>query len=142
MRTAAYTVHVARRPIPALGHPLIDRQHRRLERLSLALHAAAVHGRPALALLSSLLRDTIRHFASEERLMRVHGYREALGHISLHQGVVAEMERLQALLRQGVPLHRKHTAMIGDWLEHHVSEADRNLVAFITSRVSGAAAGR
>ncbi len=120
-----------RRPLLVLGYALIDRQHRRLEQGANRLHGAVTRDRPALDLLSGLLRDTSRHFATEERLMRKHGYPESSGHRALHQGVLGEMQRLQSLLRKGLPMHRKHAAMIGDWLEHHVSEADRNLVGFL-----------
>ena len=106
------------------------------------LHTAVLRDRPTLALLSVLMRDTSRHFSTEERLMRVHGYPESAGHHALHQGVLNEMLRLQTQRRRGLPMHRKHAAMIADWLEHHVSEADRNLVTFLKRLITAAAAGR
>lgn len=122
------------RRLPDLGHDLIDRQHRRLDALTRRLHAALAAGRPARALLTRLLRDTRRHFASEERLMRAAGYPEQRGHVALHDGVVSDMLRIRRLLAAGLPVHRKEAARLNEWLEHHVSEADRNLVAYLGRR--------
>ncbi len=117
-----------RSSLPLLGHALIDRQHARLFATARALHAAVVHGRPARALLTRLLRDTQRHFLSEDRLMRLVDYADEAGHRALHDGVLSEMLRMRQLLAEGLPLHRKHAAQILDWLEHHTAEADRRLV--------------
>lgn len=120
-----------RRRVPALGHALIDRQHARLDELGQRLHAAVVGDRPARALLSLLMLQTRRHFDSEERLMRRYGYPDLPGHITLHEGVLNDMRRMREVLRSGLPVHRKHTLQFTEWLDHHVSEADRNLVAFL-----------
>lgn len=117
-----------RSSLPLLGHALIDRQHARLFANARALHAAVVHGAPARALLSRLLRDTQRHFASEDRLMRLVDYADEAGHRGLHDGVLSEMLRMRRILSDGLPLHRKHADQILDWLEHHTAEADRRLV--------------
>lgn len=120
--------------VPPLGHALIDRQHARLVAGALALHAAVVHGRPACALLTRLLRDTRRHFASEDRLMAAVAYADAAGHRGLHDGVITEMLRMRRILAEGLPLHRKHAAQILDWLAHHTDEADRHLVECLRQR--------
>jgi hemerythrin len=125
-----------RRRVPALGHPLIDRQHARLDDLGRRLHAAVIEDRPVRALLGQLILQTRRHFDSEERLMRQFGYPDMAGHVSLHQGVINDMHRMRETLRSGLPVHRKHTVHFTDWLDHHVSEADRNLVAFLTRRTT------
>lgn len=125
-----------RRRVPALGHALIDRQHARLDDLGRRLHAAVVGDRPVRTLLGQLLLQTRRHFDTEERLMRLHGYPEMTGHVVLHQGVLNDMQRMRDTLRSGLPVHRKHTVHFTDWLDHHVSEADRNLVAFLTARAT------
>jgi hemerythrin-like metal-binding protein len=117
-----------RTSLPLLGHLLIDRQHARLFTTARALHAAVVHGRPARALMTRLLRDTQRHFISEDRLMRLVNYADEAGHRALHEGVLSEMLRMRQILAEGLPLHRKHAAQILDWLEHHTAEADRHLV--------------
>ncbi len=114
--------------LPRLGHALIDRQHVRLAATAGALHAAAQRGRPARALLGRLIRDTRRHFASEDRLMRQVGYAEEAGHRALHDGVIAEMLRMRAMLAEGRALHTKHADLVIEWLRHHTAEADRNLV--------------
>jgi hemerythrin len=122
------------RRIPILGHALIDRQHARLDDLGRRLHAAVVAGRPAGPLLSMLLLQTRRHFASEERLMAIYGYPDLAGHVALHEGVINDMLRMRDILRSGLPVHRKYTMHFSDWLEHHATEADRNLAVFLASR--------
>lgn len=125
-----------RRRVPTLGHPLIDRQHARLDELGRHLHTAVVEDRPVRALLSQLILQTRRHFDSEERLMLLYGYPDMAGHVILHQGVLNDMQRMRETLRSGLPVHRKHTVQFTDWLDHHVSEADRNLVAFLSARAT------
>ncbi len=119
--------------VPVLGHVLIDRQHQRIEQLIRDLDAAVLAEEPVSGLLGQLLRATRRHFTSEDRLMRISGYRDAGGHQALHRRVVEEMARLHAGLSDGLPMHRKHVAQMGEWLEHHASEADRNLVAWLAT---------
>jgi hemerythrin-like metal-binding protein len=116
-----------------LGHPLIDRQHRQLERLSRALARLSQRGMPCRSALTAYLRATRRHFATEERLMAAHRYADAAGHKALHDGVLTEMERLRTQLPRGATLHERQAAALGEWLEHHISEADRNLAAFLSA---------
>jgi len=115
--------------VPPLGHALIDRQHARLVADIVALHSAATKGRPARALLGRLIRDTRRHFLSEDRLMASVAYHDEAGHRKLHDGVMNEMLRMREILAGGLPLHRKHAAQILEWLSHHTDEADRHLVS-------------
>lgn len=120
--------------VPRLGHALIDRQHARLAAEARVLIAAVRRGRPARAALGVLIRDTRRHFASEDRLMRLVGYADEAGHRSLHEGVITEMLRLRDQLAAGRPLHPRHAEQILEWLLHHTAEADRNLVARLARR--------
>lgn len=116
--------------IPRLGHDLIDRQHRRLLALGRQLIAAVGHGR-GLGELGEQLRATRRHFASEDRLMLRYRYPDITGHRALHDGVIADMIRLQTQLRQGGSVHRKCATPVIEWLAHHTDAADRNLVAHL-----------
>lgn len=119
---------------PRLGFALIDRQHARIAAEVRVLHAAVKHGRPACAALGRLIRDSGRHFATEDRLMRLVGYAEEAGHRALHEGVMSEMLRMRAMLLAGQPLHPRHAEQIFEWLLHHTAEADRNLVARLARR--------
>ncbi len=117
--------------VSTLGHDLIDRQHRRLVALIRELHAAARRNQPVRGLMGRLIRDTRRHFASEDRLMRASDYADRMGHLTLHRMVLQDMQRFQATLASGLPLHARQSAQIGDWLAHHADAADRNLVAWL-----------
>lgn len=119
------------RRLPALGHALIDRQHRQLAVLGSALTRAVARDRRVAGALGALLRATRRHFASEERLMRARAYPELAGHRALHNGVLVEMAALRAQLARRTPVHPRQAARFAEWLDHHISEADRNLVAFL-----------
>lgn len=114
-------------PIPVLGHPLIDRQHRRIVEAARAFLAAARLGR-GLPELGILVRVTRRNFASEERLMSRAGYPTATGHRGLHASVLADMDGIRARLRHGETIHRQHALLTISWLAHHADEADRRLV--------------
>jgi hemerythrin len=129
----AYAAPV-RRTLPLLGHALIDRQHLRLAELAGALHERVMRNRPASAAMRELQRATRRHFATEERLMRTTGYPETAGHTALHDGVIAEMAALSATVAKGLPLHRKQSRAIEEWLDHHVSAADENLVRHLLAQ--------
>ena len=120
--------------VPRLGHALIDRQHARLAAEVRGLRAAVQAGRPARAALGRLIRDTRRHFASEDRLMRLVGYADEAGHRGLHEGVMGEMLRVRAMLEAGQPLHPRHAEQFLEWLLHHTAEADRNLVGRLARR--------
>lgn len=116
--------------VATLGHPLIDRQHRRLVELSTCLLAATRRG-GGLGELGALLRATARHFASEDRLMRLSRYPEIAGHRGLHDGVLRDMRRMQGFLRGGGVAHPAYTQQVVAWLRHHTDAADRNLVAHL-----------
>lgn len=120
-----------RRHLPRLGHPLFDRQHARLADDTRALIAALRRGAAGRCLLSRLIRDSRRHFASEERLMRqlAERYPEAEGHRALHRGLLEDMLRLRATLAGGGCLHHRHGQLLFEALAHHADAADRNLVA-------------
>lgn len=118
--------------VPRLGHPLIDRQHRRIEAVGRRMMRAAAAGH-GLAELGELMRVTERHFATEERLMQGIAYPEMAGHRALHQGVLADMRRMRIQLRRGLPLHHKLVIQVVDWLGHHADAADRNLVEHLNA---------
>ena len=120
--------------VPRLGHALIDRQHARLAAAARDLHVLVKRGRPARAVLGGLIRNTRRHFATEDRLMRLVGYADEAGHRALHQGVMSEMLRMRGLLEEGGSLHPRHAEQILEWLLHHTAEADRNLVSRLARR--------
>ena len=120
--------------VPRLGYALIDRQHARLAAEVRVLLIAVKRGRPARSALGRLIRDTRRHFASEDRLMRLVGYADEAGHRALHEGVMSEMLRMRAMLAAGQQLHPRHAEQILEWLLHHTAEADRNLVARLARR--------
>jgi hemerythrin len=120
--------------VPRLGHALIDRQHARLAADVRVLRTALARGRPARTALGRLIRDTRRHFATEDRLMRRVGYADEAGHRALHEGVMGEMLRMRAALAAGRHLHPRHAEQVVAWLMHHAAEADRKLVARLARR--------
>lgn len=119
--------------IARLGHPLLDRQHRRMAEQARDFIAAARRGR-GLGELGRLIRTTERHFITEDRLMVGQRYPERRGHNALHTGVMNDMLRMHGELRDGRAVHRELAAQAMVWLAHHTDEADRNLVAFLARR--------
>ena len=128
---AAYVAYLVRFRLARLGHPLLDRQHARLAEDTCALVRALELDRSPCQEISRLIRDTQRHFDSEDRLMRSCPYpdADAAGHRALHDTLMGEMLGMRRTIAKGLPLHPKQAAQVLDWLTHHTAEADRNLVA-------------
>lgn len=68
--------------------------------------------------------------------MRRLRYPEMAGHVALHDGVIADMLRVRGILKSGLPVHRRQAEQMHEWLAHHASEADRNLVVQLMRRPS------
>jgi hemerythrin len=122
-----------------LGVPALDAQHRelvaRVGRVSAAIDRAPAE---VAALLDFLGEYALSHFATEERLMALHGYPEAAQ--ATHRGVHEDFVRAFSGLRYDLDVEgvtegiarRIRSWMVG-WLLEHIQGMDHALAMWIRS---------
>ena len=124
----------------SVGFVTIDQQHKRLFELADELHKAMIAGKSKEILgrtLSGLISYTKGHFATEEGLMRKHGYPEYTKHKAAHDALAAkvakyEQDFLAGRRTVGVDL----LPFLRDWLTHHIGETDRKVAEFLNAKAA------
>lgn len=124
-----------------LGVREIDNQHAELVRLANELSEAmqAGHGRDVLhALFRSLVDYTVKHFATEERLMRMHAYPQHRAHAHEHE----ELKKTVSALQRKVEEHKlsitvETLTFLRNWLVNHILKTDKHLAEYLTARNLG-----
>ena len=122
-----------------LGVPAIDAQHRELvARVGSVVSAVGARPTEVGGLLDFLGEYALSHFATEERLMGLHGYPEsaAASHRAAHQDFVRAFAGLRYHLEaEGVTrgiTERIQSWMVG-WLMEHILGMDHALAMWIRS---------
>jgi hemerythrin len=132
-------------PELAVGVEAIDEQHRELfRRTEVFLQAAqaSAEGRELLRLLGYLGEYVVTHFEAEEALMAELAYPSAAAHTAEHARFTREFVRMRDGFARAGPdaeLVARVRREVCDWVIRHVTEADRQLAAFV--RGSGERAG-
>jgi hemerythrin len=123
--------------LPQLGIELLDTQHAELFQLVDQL-SRALKGRPkpgalteTLALLS---QRTIKHFQTEEGLMKEAGYPGLADHAAEHNRLILQVRALQYAYGKGESITRATPGFLADWFDHHIKEADMGYVPFVGGR--------
>lgn len=121
----------------AVGHPLIDTQHRSLfDRFGAFVDACDQRRGPEqLRELFGFLDDYVQgHFGEEEALMARHGYPELARHQAEHRRFIDQLAALKRELESAGPtvqvLIRTNKALIY-WLTEHIREVDIRLAGFL-----------
>jgi hemerythrin-like metal-binding protein len=118
-----------------LGHPQIDRQHASLFEAVNQLHDAMRAGNSSQELgriLAFLRTYTIEHFQMEEAFMRDTGYAGLEAHRTEHDKLIHQVEDLEQKHAAGsMTISLTVMTFLRTWLEHHISEEDRKLVAHL-----------
>ncbi len=117
----------------AVGHPVIDEQHRKLfdaaNRLFDAMKAG--NGREVVSPLLNFLADYVdKHFKAEEALMASSGDPDTWRHQGEHQAFVATFQKLAAQYERegaGPVLSIQLQRTVSDWLMDHILKVDRRL---------------
>lgn len=121
-----------------LGHDRIDGQHAALFETVNQLHEALRIGssRQELARILAFLRTyTVEHFQTEEAFMRDTDYPGVAAHTAEHDGLVRQVKELEEKHAAGsMTLSLTVMTFLKDWLEHHIGEVDRRLVAHLNTR--------
>jgi hemerythrin len=117
------------------GHRIVDRHHQELFQLVNALNDAilAKQGRDVLdKCLDALAQYVAKHFAAEEGLMQQAGYPEMAAHQAEHRKLTAEATKLITDYKSGALTLSATLAMfLVNWLNRHIREVDRRMVAYV-----------
>jgi hemerythrin len=125
-----------------LGHADIDAQHMRMFLLAQRVVDSLVEkscGKVAVGAeeLQALIDFTGEHFAFEEDLMRSSGYPGAGWHAKYHASLLVELE---TYCRKVQKSHISNAVVLVkylfDWLHQHIDTVDRELVVWLSDRMS------
>lgn len=116
-------------PMLEVGVKEIDTQHRKLVDLANELSDAQVAGKAKDVLgktLSELVRYTVTHFSTEERLMDQHKYPAAADHKQQHKDLVKTVSDFKAKFDKGdAALSLEIMHFLRDWLTKHIMSTDK-----------------
>jgi hemerythrin len=114
-----------------LGIQQIDEQHKKLVQLVNKLNDAMVagHGRDAIGpTLTELVKYTQYHFATEERLMKLHGYEHSAEHKAEHAKLLRDVGDFKVRFDAGNSmLSIELLRFLRDWLFGHIAGSDMKL---------------
>lgn len=106
----------------------IDNQHRELVNILNRLFIAVSRreGDKVIAgILDALMSYTQTHFALEERLMRLAGYKDIEAHIEEHRKLLSQLDRLcKKYLLDEKPIHFEMLSFLKVWLREHIRGVD------------------
>ena len=129
-------------PDYAVGIEEIDREHRRLFKLTGRVHQAmlAGKGRQILeSLLISLVNYTSYHFAHEEQVMERTGYPDLRMHRIQHEDLRSRVAAMQDRWASGeVMMTPEVTQFLMEWLKIHTTTSDRRIGEFLDGAHTGA----
>jgi len=126
-------------PVLAVGHELIDGQHKELFRRFDALVTALQQAdRAAVGQLFDFLAEYVAtHFEEEERLMQSTGYPAYSTHRAAHERFArdyADLRRLYDVAGPSAAVTVKTQTWIFDWLKAHISGTDVKLAEWLRTR--------
>jgi hemerythrin len=116
-------------PALAVGVKEIDDQHKKLidlvNQLNDAMHAG--QGKDKLGpVLAELVRYTVYHFGTEERLMAQHSYEFSAGHKAEHKKLVEDVGTFKAKFDAGnAMISTEIMNFLRDWLSKHIMQTDK-----------------
>ena len=120
------------------GHPDIDADHQVLVRTVNELSSAMMQskGREVLgAILDTLARYTVEHFAREERIWEQGGLPSLDGHRQLHADLAGKVQRFITDFHGGrAALSMEMMAFLREWLVDHVFKSDKAGARLIAER--------
>jgi len=107
----------------------IDAQHQNLFAIGRELYAAmnAGQGKSVVAkILDRLIQYTVVHFAHEERLMKVHNYKDYAAHKAEHDALTRQVLQFQRDFQNGrAAMSIQLLQFLKDWLSHHINGSDK-----------------
>jgi len=118
-------------PIARINHPQLDATHRHLAEFALQLNSATEEEFPARFL--SLLGQLEEHFAHEEYLMELNGFRHAAEHKEDHRQLLREVRQL---IQRRQPFARAYVKeRLPERLNLHITRMD-SMLAFALNQAN------
>ncbi len=118
-------------PMLSVGVKEIDEQHQRLIALVNELNDAMQSGQGKAklgAVLGELVRYTVYHFGTEERLMEKHHYELTIAHRAEHRKLVEDVGAFKAKFESGnAMISAELMNFLRDWLSRHILGTDKKL---------------
>ena len=122
----------------SVGHEVVDGQHKKLVGLINTLHNIGDGPNAATeveAVLDELIRYTVYHFGTEERLFAEHGYPRAADHAAIHKHLIGDVSAQVKLLQGGDrAMREKLLVFLVDWLKDHILGEDTLFRKFLASQ--------
>jgi hemerythrin-like metal-binding protein len=124
----------------SIGVPSVDAQHQELVKVFNELQDAMREGKGSEKILPTLQflgEYALKHFSTEESLMRIHRYPGYEEHRAAHDAFKADFGRL--LKETESTKHRLAKTMavssgLLDWLFTHIKQVDKELGAFLVTK--------
>jgi len=117
---------------------IIDQQHKKLIDLLNALYDG-LRAQKAKDIVGRILGDLVSytevHFATEERLMKTHGYTGYLQHKVEHDSLTKKVVDFQKEFNEGktsIPVELMQ--FLRDWLSNHILGSDKRYSSFFQSK--------
>ncbi|HEX8964288.1 MAG TPA: bacteriohemerythrin [Rhodocyclaceae bacterium] len=116
-------------PMLSTGVQEIDDQHKKLidlvNKLNDAMHAG--QGKEALgSVLGELVKYTVYHFGTEERLMGQHKYAESAAHMAEHKKLIQDVSAFKTKFDGGnAMISTELMNFLRDWLSKHIMQTDK-----------------
>jgi len=116
----------------SVGVEVLDEQHRKLiDLINEAYVAIQKHDEPAMADLIDRMRDyALKHFATEERLLKEHGYPELAAHKFQHAKFNSDVDEFKKKLFEKTNLSQIFV-FLSRWLTMHIMEEDRKYTPYM-----------
>jgi len=115
-----------------------DDQHKKLIDMVNELHDAMKVGKGKDVLekiLAGLIQYTVTHFASEERLMKLHNYPGFEQHKKEHNLLSLQVNDVQKKYHEGnAALSQSVMIFLKEWLQNHIQGTDKNYAPFLNSK--------
>ena len=118
------------------GITVIDTQHKELFEAINAFADSFKSGTSSSQVkesLAFLLKYTIEHFETEEKLMREMCYPRLAEHAAAHAELAQESLDLATSVKNGNFVTMDVAVFVADWLLHHIYNMDMDYVAFARS---------
>jgi hemerythrin len=115
-----------------------DDEHKKLIALINQLHDAMLVGKGGQVIgtiLQSLIEYTSSHFASEEAMLKLHGYPDFERQKKEHNLLVLQVLDIQKSIKSGkVPLSQEMMKFLKEWLQNHIQGEDKKYGPFLNAK--------
>lgn len=120
------------------GNPVVDEQHQNLFKIINTLHDAMMQGKGKNTLkqtLDELIRYTIEHFATEEKLMLQYNYPYYRDHKLKHDELTDKVSNLAEEFTEGnILLNAEVLHFLNEWLIHHIKGEDLAMINYLRKK--------